>query len=62
MTVVVAMPIIQGSDSRGRYYKVFNARNKYHYRAGDSRSRTRAKNKAKKQLRAIKASQSRKYF
>ncbi len=39
--------------------KVFNARNKYRYRAGDSRSRIRAKNKAKKQLRAIKAFQKR---
>jgi hypothetical protein len=48
------MPIHNGHDSFGRYYKYGPTGKKYHYITGNSASRMRARNKALKQMRAIK--------
>lgn len=53
------MPLKRGQDSKGAYYKWGEAGHKYHYTAGNAASRTRAKNKALRQGRAVEASVSR---
>lgn len=53
------MPVRRGDDSRGPYYRWGEKGKKYYYKPGDKASRTRARNKAARQGRAIKASQSR---
>lgn len=47
------MNLINGQDIKGRYYKFGPGGKKYYYKAGHSASRTRAKNKAMKQGRAM---------
>jgi hypothetical protein len=50
------MPVRRGKDSKGPYYMWGHSNAKYHYKAGNKKSRERAKKKAAKQGRAIKAS------
>lgn len=52
------MPIKRGTDIKGSFYRYGTSGKKYYFKAGDSASRERAKNKAGKQAQAIKASQS----
>lgn len=47
------MPLINGKDSTGSYYKWGNTGKKYYYKTGSKRSRELAKKKAMKQARAI---------
>jgi len=49
------MPVQNGSDSKGKFYRWGKSGKKYYY--SDGVSETRAKNKALKQGRAIKASE-----
>lgn len=49
------MPVKRGKDSKGAYYQWGDSGKKYHYTAGDDESRKRAKSKAEKQGRAVKA-------
>ena len=53
------MPIERGHDIQGPYYRWGSTGKKYHYTAKNSLSRTRAKNYALRQGRAIKAAQER---
>ena len=53
------MPVQSGRDSHGPFYRWGEHGKKYYYIANNIRSRTLAKDKAAKQGRAIKASQSR---
>lgn len=52
------MPVQRGKDSDGPYYRWGESGKKYHYTAGNEKSRETAKSKAKKQGQAIKISQS----
>ena len=47
------MPLKNGKDKNGNYYKFGPGGKKYYYTAGHAPSRTRAKNKALKQGRAM---------
>jgi hypothetical protein len=53
------MPVYQGKDKKGCYYKVRNVKNKYYFIKTSKASRERAKRKATKQLQAIKINQRR---
>lgn len=50
------MPVHRGKDGDGPYYQWGDAGKKYHYPAGDKKSRETAKDKATKQGQAIRAS------
>lgn len=50
------MPVRRGEDSKGPYYQWGESGKKYRYTAGDKSSRERAKRKAERQGRAIRAS------
>ncbi len=50
------MPVHRGSDSSGPYYQWGKTGKKYHYKAGDAKSRRRARSQADRQARAIRAS------
>lgn len=50
------MPVHRRKDSKGPYYQWGDSGKKYHYTAGDEKSRDAAKEKAKKQGRAARAS------
>ncbi len=50
------MPVINGRDSSGSYYKWGENGKKYYYISNNSQSRNLAKEKALKQGRAIHAS------
>lgn len=50
------MPVHRRKDSKGPYYEWGDSGKKYHYTAGDEKSRDAAKEKAKKQGRAARAS------
>jgi hypothetical protein len=47
------MPVERGVDSDGPYYRWGTSGHKYHYTANNASSRTRAKDKAALQGRAI---------
>lgn len=47
------MPLLQGSDKKGRYYKWGDSGHKYYYKKGDKASRGKAKQNAIKQALAI---------
>lgn len=49
------MPVHRGSDSSGPYYQWGKTGKKYHYTAGDAKSRKRARSQADRQARAIRA-------
>ena len=49
------MPVHRGADSKGPYYQWGESGKKYHYQAGNERSRDAAKAKAEKQGRAARA-------
>lgn len=49
------MPLKRGKDSKGSYYRWGN-RTKYYYVDGNKRSKSLAKEKAMKQMRAIYSS------
>ena len=49
------MPIRRGTDVIGSYYQ-WGSQKKYYYKTNNKRSRDSAKDKAKKQARAIYAS------
>lgn len=49
------MPTERGSDSKGPFYRWGKSGAKYHYTPGNENSRKRAKEKADKQGRAIRA-------
>lgn len=49
------MPVERGKDKDGPYYQWGESGKKYHYEAGNTDSRNRAKSKAEKQGQAIKA-------
>lgn len=53
------MPARRGRDRKGSFYRWGNSGKKYYYSPGSKISRERAKEKAEKQGRAIKADQSR---
>jgi hypothetical protein len=48
------MPVHRSKDSKGPYYRWGESGKKYHYEAGNARSRERAKEKAEKQGRAAR--------
>ena len=50
------MPIINSSDTHGRYYKWGDHGHKYYYISGNKQSRLIALNKCKRQAKAIEAS------
>lgn len=50
------MPVHRSKDGKGPYYQWGESGKKYHYESGDEESRKRAKAKAEKQGRAIRAS------
>jgi hypothetical protein len=50
------MPVQRKKDSQGPYYQWGDSGKKYHYEAGNTASRERAKNKATKQGQAARAS------
>lgn len=50
------MPVETGKDSKGCFARWGKKGKKYRYKCGNSSARERAKNKAAKQGRAIKAS------
>lgn len=50
------MPVRRGNDSKGPYYQWGESGKKYRYQAGDKSSRAKAKQKAERQGRAIRAS------
>lgn len=52
------MPLINSSDSKGRYYR-YDGKKKYYYKPGDKTSRLAAKKKAIKQAVAISYSEER---
>jgi len=49
------MPIHRGQDSKGPFYQ-WGHQKKYYYKSGDTKSRNKALDKAKKQMVAIYAS------
>jgi hypothetical protein len=49
-------PVHRGEDARGPYYQWGDAGKKYHYQAGQRKSREAAKRKAERQGKAIRAS------
>jgi len=49
------MPVHRGKDSKGPYYQWGGSGQKYHYTAGNKRSRDTAKEKATKQGQAAHA-------
>lgn len=51
------MPVRRGKDKDGAYYQWGQSGKKYRYQTGDADSREAAKEKAKKQGRAVRASQ-----
>jgi hypothetical protein len=51
------MPVKRGKDSKGSFYRYGKSGKKYHYKEGDKSSRERAKEKAKKQGKAVHASE-----
>lgn len=51
-----AVPVHRSKDSDGPYYQWGDSGKKYHYEAGNTESREAAKEKAKKQGRAARAS------
>ena len=53
------MPLIRGNENNHGYYKWGQHGHKYFYTRGDNISRERAKAAALKQMRAIRASESR---
>lgn len=54
------MPVERGRDSKGSFYRWGATKHKYYYKTKNKQSREIAKNKAKKQGKAIKISQSKK--
>jgi hypothetical protein len=50
------MPVHRGKDNDGPYYQWGESGKKYHYESGDKSSRERAKDKARKQGQAARAS------
>jgi hypothetical protein len=50
------MPVRRKQDSKGPYYQWGDSGKKYRYEAGDKPGREKAKEKAEKQGRAIRAS------
>jgi hypothetical protein len=52
----VEMPVHRGKDSKGPYYQWGDSGKKYHYQAGEKKSRDSAKQKATKQGQAARAS------
>jgi hypothetical protein len=55
------MPIINGQDTKGRFYKYGEHGHKYYYITNNTRSRQMAKSQALKQSRAINYSRYKKY-
>lgn len=53
------MPTRRGRDARGSYYAYGEGGKRYRYTPGNASSRSRAKNKAARQGRAVKARQHR---
>lgn len=53
------MPITNGKDSHGPYYKYGEGGKKYYYTSNDKKSREKAKEKARKQGVAIEISRHR---
>jgi hypothetical protein len=49
------MPVHRGEDKKGPYYQWGDSGKKYHYKAGEAKSRERAKRKATKQGQAVRA-------
>lgn len=49
------MPVRRSKDGKGPYYQWGESGKKYHYTAGDEKSREKAKEKAKRQGRAARA-------
>lgn len=56
------MPIFIGTDNIGPFYRYGKSGKKYHFMHGNHISQTRAYNNALIQMRAIKASQSRRKY
>lgn len=50
------MPVHRSKDSKGPYYQWGDSGKKYYYESGNQESRENAKNKAKRQGRAARAS------
>lgn len=50
------MPVRRGRDSKGPFFRWGDSGSKYHYTSGNEDSRKRARAKAEKQGRAIRAS------
>lgn len=50
------MPVKRGRDKKGYFYRWGSSGKKYYFKKGDRSARTRAKNKAERQGRAIRAS------
>ena len=50
------MPVHRSKDAKGPYYQWGDSGKKYHYEAGNSKSRDQAKAKAEKQGKAARAS------
>ncbi len=50
------MPVTRKQDSQGPYYQWGESGKKYHYEAGNKKSREKARDKATKQGRAAHAS------
>lgn len=50
------MPVHRSKDGTGPYYQWGESGKKYHYTAGDEESRKKAKEKAERQGRAVRAS------
>lgn len=50
------MPVHRSKEGSGPYYQWGDSGKKYHYEAGNKASRDKAKEKAEKQGRAIRAS------
>lgn len=53
------MPVERGKDTVGSFFRWGTSGKKYYYTSGSARSRDYAREKAARQGRAIKASQSR---
>lgn len=47
------MPVHNGKDSKGSYYKYGDSGKKYYYTPNDKQSRDKSKEKARKQEQAI---------
>ncbi len=50
------MPVHRGKDRKGAYYQWGDSGKRYYYETGDQQSREAAKDKAKRQGRAARAS------